>query len=100
MNLPSWASRPSGQQTLLSERSNWWSIGAHLDGAVLDVKVRDDLVFPVADALRARGVPFVFVTGYEQQAIPDRYSDAEHYRKPLDLAQVLRALFSKAGQLP
>jgi len=71
-----------------------------LDGAVLDVKVRDDLVFPVADALRARGVPFVFVTGYEQQAIPDRYSDAEHYRKPLDLAQVLRALFSKAGQLP
>jgi CheY-like chemotaxis protein len=72
----------------------------HLDGAVLDVKVRDDLVFPVADALRARGVPFVFVTGYEQQAIPDRYIDVAYYRKPLDPAQVLRALFSKAGQIP
>jgi CheY-like chemotaxis protein len=72
----------------------------HLDGAVLDVKVRDDMVFPVADALRARGVPFVFATGYEQQAIPDRYSDVAHCQKPLDPAQVLRALFSKAGQIP
>jgi CheY-like chemotaxis protein len=69
----------------------------HLDGAVLDVKVRDDMVFPVADALRARGVPFVFVTGYDQQAIPDRYSDAAHYPKPLDPAQVLRALWVRRG---
>ena len=74
--------------------------GGHLDGAVLDIKVRGDMVFPVADALRARGVPFVFATGYDQQAIPDRYSDVEHYQKPLDPAQIVRALFSKAGQIP
>jgi CheY-like chemotaxis protein len=74
--------------------------GGHLDGAVLDVKVRDDMVFPVADALRARGVPFVFATGYKKQAIPDRYNDVVHYEKPVDPAQVLRALFSKAGQIP
>jgi DNA-binding LytR/AlgR family response regulator len=74
--------------------------GDHLDGAVLDIKVRDNMVFPVADALRARGVPFVFVTGYDQQAIPDRYSDVAHYQKPLNPAQLVRALFSKAGQIP
>jgi CheY-like chemotaxis protein len=73
--------------------------GGHLDGAVLDIKVRGDMVFPVADALRARGVPFVFATGYDQQAIPDRYSDVEHYQKPLDPAQIVRALFSKAGNI-
>jgi CheY-like chemotaxis protein len=71
--------------------------GGHLDGAVLDIKVRGDLVFPVADALRARGVPFVFATGYDQQAIPERYSDVEHYQKPLDPAQVVGALISKVG---
>jgi CheY-like chemotaxis protein len=73
--------------------------GGHLDGAVLDIKVRGDLVFPVADALQARSVPFVFATGYDQQAIPDRYRDVTHYQKPLDPAQVVRALISKAGSI-
>ena len=73
--------------------------GGHLDGAVLDIKVRGDMVFPVADALRARGVPFVFATGYDQQAIPHRYSDVEHYQKPLDPAQIVRALFSKPAKI-
>jgi CheY-like chemotaxis protein len=73
--------------------------GGHRDGAVLDIKVRDDMVFPVADALRARGVPFVFATGYDRQAIPDRYSDVAHYQKSLHPAHVLRALFLKAGQI-
>ena len=74
--------------------------GGHLDGAVLDIKVRGDMVFPVAEALRARGVPFVFTTGYDEHAIPDRYKDVARYEKPFDPAQVVRALFSDAGQIP
>ena len=74
--------------------------GGHLDGAVLDIKVRGDLVFPVADALRARGVPFVFATGYDQQAIPEQYSDVVRCQKPLDPAQLVSALFSNEGQTP
>jgi len=72
--------------------------GGHLDGAVLDIKLRDGMVFPVAEALRARGVPFVLTTGYNEQAIPDRYKDVARYEKPFDPAQVIRALFSDAGQ--
>jgi CheY-like chemotaxis protein len=72
----------------------------HLDGAVLDVKLRDGVVYPVAEALRARGVPFVFTTGYSEHAIPDRYKDVARYEKPFDPAQVVRALFSDAGQAP
>jgi len=71
--------------------------GGHLDGAVLDIKLRDDMIFPVAEALRARGVPFVFTTGYNEQAIPDRYKDVARYEKPFDPAKVARALFSDAG---
>ena len=72
----------------------------HLDGAVLDIKLRDGVVYPVAEALRARGVPFVFTTGYNQQAIPDRYKDVARYEKPFDPARVARALFSDASQAP
>jgi hypothetical protein len=72
----------------------------HLDGAVLDIKLRDGLVYPVAEALRARGVRFVFTTGYNEQAIPDRYKDVARYEKPFDPTQVARALFSDASQGP
>jgi len=33
--------------------------GDHLDGAVLDINLRNERVYPVADVLRSRGVPFV-----------------------------------------
>jgi CheY-like chemotaxis protein len=72
----------------------------HLDGAVLDIKLRDGMVFPVAEALSARGVPFVFTTGYNEHTIPDRYKDVARYEKPFDPGQVARAWFSDAGRTP
>jgi len=74
--------------------------GGHLDGAVLDIRLRDSMVFPVAEALRARGVPFVFTTGYNEEAIPDRYKDVARYEKPLDPAKIAHALFSDTGKIP
>jgi CheY-like chemotaxis protein len=35
-----------------------------LDGAVLDINLRGEMVFPLADALAGRSIPFVYVTGY------------------------------------
>src|SRR5208337_285243 len=35
-----------------------------VDGAVLDVNLRGEMVFPLADALAKRSIPFVYVTGY------------------------------------
>ena len=66
-----------------------------IDGAVLDVNLRGEMVFPVADALRARGVPFAFTTGYDQWALPERFTDAPRVEKPfksLKLAAVLGSL--------
>ena len=63
-----------------------------IDGAVLDVNLRNTLVFPVADALTARGIPFIFATGYEASRIPARFKAVKRCRKPIDpgiLAQVL-----------
>ena len=56
------------------------------------------MVYPVADVLRARGVPFVFVTGYEQQPIPGEYRNVVRFRKPIDPARVLRTLFGESNR--
>jgi ActR/RegA family two-component response regulator len=66
--------------------------GERLDGAVLDINVRDERVYPVADALAARGVPVVFTTGYDPVAIPDAYAAVPRCEKPVDTNQLLRLL--------
>lgn len=41
------------------------------DFAFLDVNVRDEKIYPVAEILAERGIPFVLLTGYGENAIPD-----------------------------
>jgi CheY-like chemotaxis protein len=53
-----------------------------IDGAFLDVNLRGELVYPVAEALEARGVPFAFVTGYGEQGIAERFRSAPVLTKP------------------
>ena len=64
-----------------------------IDAAVLDINLQEEWVFPVADALRARGVSFVFATGYDRGVIPLRFGDVGHYEKPVEAAQIATALF-------
>jgi CheY-like chemotaxis protein len=64
-----------------------------LDGAVLDLNLRGEMAFPVADALLERGIPFVFATGYDSASIPPRYKDVTRCEKPVDAPKIARALF-------
>lgn len=69
----------------------------HIDAAVLDVNLRGDMVFDVADRLRKRGVPVIFATGYDAGAMPDRFADTLRLEKPLharDLTNVLEPLLA------
>jgi CheY-like chemotaxis protein len=66
--------------------------GAEVDAAILDVNLGSHTVYPVADALRERAVPFVFSTGYEQWSIPPAYSGVPRCSKPVDPAAVTRYL--------
>jgi CheY-like chemotaxis protein len=66
-----------------------------VDAAVLDINLKGQTVFPVADALRERGVPFVFATGYDQSAVPVEYEDVPRWEKPFnpqDLAKMLPSI--------
>lgn len=70
----------------------------HLDGAVLDMNLRGEMAFPVADALIARGVPFVFSTGYDKSVVPERYRDVPRWEKPYRYGDLARALPQLLGQ--
>jgi DNA-binding response OmpR family regulator len=66
-----------------------------LDGAILDINLCGELVFPLADALAAKGVPYVFATGYAQESIPEPYREAPILSKPVDV-QALKSLLETA----
>lgn len=53
-----------------------------LELAILDVNVAGLVVYPVADILRHRGIPFIFVTGYDPGIIPSRYRHERVLMKP------------------
>lgn len=68
-----------------------------LDAALLDVNVAGREVFPVAEALKARGVPFVFSTGYGEGGLPDVWRGQSTIQKPFTEDAVKSALFKALG---
>jgi CheY-like chemotaxis protein len=52
------------------------------DVAILDVNISGGEVYPIAEALAARGIPFVFSTGYGKKSLPAPYSDRPALQKP------------------
>jgi CheY-like chemotaxis protein len=68
-----------------------------LDAALLDVNVAGRQVFPVAQALKDRGVPFVFSTGYGEGGLPDEWRGQPTLQKPFTEAAVRDALMSAMG---
>jgi DNA-binding response OmpR family regulator len=52
------------------------------DAAVLDVNLGGQTVYPVAEVLDARRVPFVFVTGHGREALPSLFCGRPYLGKP------------------
>jgi CheY-like chemotaxis protein len=61
---------------------------AAIDGAFLDVNLRGELIYPVVDALAARDVPVVFVSGYSADDIDPRYAGIPALAKPVPIAKI------------
>ncbi|WP_294394006.1 response regulator [uncultured Sphingomonas sp.] len=62
-----------------------------IDVAILDINLNGDMIFPVADLLRTRGVPIVFATGYDHKVIPPRFVDVVRCEKPVSPDTVWQA---------
>ena len=66
--------------------------GADIDAAVLDLNLGGQPIFPVADALKARGVPFVFASGYGNAGLSEAHRGAPMLQKPFRQADLEKAL--------
>lgn len=67
-------------------------------GAVLDVNLRGEAVFALSDLLKAKGVPLLYVTGYDRDALPAERRGALILGKPINadrLAQAAARLFRR-----
>jgi PAS domain S-box-containing protein len=74
------------------------AIAAVKDGniaaAVLDINLAGTLVYPVAEELTSRGIPFVFVTGYGIESIDKRFADIPVLQKPIERETLQRMFVS------
>jgi PAS domain S-box-containing protein len=66
---------------------------SHFDAAVLDINLGDGLVYTVAEILEKRGVPFVFVTGYDADSVDMRFSGVPVLQKPIE-RDMLQKIFA------
>jgi DNA-binding response OmpR family regulator len=69
------------------------------DAAILDVTIRGGKVYPVAERLLKRGVPFVFASGYGDWALPAELRDKPRLTKPFTAAALeeqIRLLYGQA----
>jgi DNA-binding response OmpR family regulator len=73
---------------------------SRIDIAILDIQLTDEMSFPVAYALRDRGIPMMFLTAYQPSDLPVDLSDAILIAKPFKapmLIETVRRLASLAA---
>lgn len=83
---------PVGPASTVEEGLQLVAEDAPIDAALLDVNVAGRQIFPVAEALKARGVPFIFSTGYGEGGLPDEWRGQPTLQKPFTEAAVREAL--------
>lgn len=62
------------------------------DVAILDVSLAGEAVFPVAELLSGRGIPFVFTTGYGAAGMPEAWADRPVFGKPYDIEPLIETI--------
>jgi CheY-like chemotaxis protein len=65
---------------------------AEFDVAILDVNLDGKEIYPVADILSQRGLPFIFVSGYGEGSLAEPYRDRPALQKPFQSQQLETAL--------
>jgi two-component SAPR family response regulator len=63
-----------------------------IDMAILDINVRGQPSFPIAQILRDRSVPFIFSSGYGEGGLIDGFRDELVLTKPYDTEGLRRIL--------
>ncbi|WP_165349872.1 MULTISPECIES: response regulator [unclassified Mesorhizobium] len=62
------------------------------DAAIIDINLGQGASFNLPETLSEQGIPFVFITGYDQDVIPQAFSHIERLEKPVQPRQVVGAV--------
>jgi CheY-like chemotaxis protein len=96
--------RPIGPAGSVAHAVTLMDMEPRLDGAVVDCNLRGELVWPAAERLARRRVPFVFSTGYEKSIIPAEFAAVAVLQKPVSVEGLARALIpqlrARADKVP
>jgi two-component SAPR family response regulator len=68
------------------------------EAAVLDVNIAGDEVYPVAQALADRNIPFVFATGYGARGLKEFWRSRPTVQKPFQAETLSRCLLTALGR--
>lgn len=71
-----------------------------MDGALLDINVHGEMVYPLADRLQSRGVPFTFVSAYSAISIPMKFRHYPLVQKPYTIDAIMEAVAAMLGNAP
>jgi PAS domain S-box-containing protein len=69
------------------------------DAAILDVNLNGEFIYPLADIVTSRGLPFVFVTGYSAEGLEPRFSKVPVLQKPIEMER-LQEIFVRDENAP
>ena len=70
-----------------------------IDVAILDARLGREDSFPLADALREQGLPWLFASGHGREGLPERFADIPVLQKPYnmkELQEILAGLLARA----
>ena len=62
------------------------------DAALMDIHIRGERVFSLCEILDAKGIPFIFTSGYADWHMAEKWDDRPRLQKPYTLQQVEKAL--------
>ncbi len=71
-----------------------------IDAGIIDVNLGGEFVYPVADVLVARKIPFVFVTGYGVESIDGRFGYVPIVKKPIQRQQLQKIFVAPDHEQP
>ncbi len=69
-----------------------------VNGAILDINLNGEMVYPVARELMDRNIPFVFTTGYSSLDVPSSYRSVPRLDKPVEPGLFIRVLEKLLGE--
>jgi two-component sensor histidine kinase/DNA-binding response OmpR family regulator len=68
------------------------TLNTHIDGAILDVNLGGELIFPLARVLRDKKIPIVFLTGYAKSIVEEGFAECVVLQKPAPADELQKAL--------